>query len=184
VAAARSEFWKSEHKITHVLACLPWNVDSSPSDKRISVMDMCGVAIVKHFKETNEWIHQLRTTLPHARILVHCFAGISRSSTIVIAYLIDKHDFAFDNALYYVKEKRHCVNPNAGFKEQLRSYAEQKAVDRAFCVVEKNRRLKRMPKVAKQDALYRRILKIIWQYGEWHFLSDLKLVANSIFAIG
>ncbi|KAK2590028.1 hypothetical protein QQS21_012294 [Conoideocrella luteorostrata] len=39
-------------------------------------------------------------------VLVHCREGISRSASIVIAYLMRKHNMSLDEALAGVKEKR------------------------------------------------------------------------------
>lgn len=53
-------------------------------------------------------------------VLVHCNAGVSRSASIVIAYLILKVGMSFDDALKLVKGKRPAIQPNSGFVEQLR----------------------------------------------------------------
>lgn len=53
------------------------------------------------------------------KILVHCHAGISRSASIVIYYLIKKYKLSYHNALHIVKNKRPIINPNIGFKNQL-----------------------------------------------------------------
>ena len=47
-------------------------------------------------------------------VLVHCANGISRSPTIVTAYIIHKLKLSADNALKYVNERRK-INPNKGF---------------------------------------------------------------------
>lgn len=52
-------------------------------------------------------------------VLVHCAAGISRSSTVVIAFLMLKRGMTYDSALAFVKSKRKCVDPNPGFRSQL-----------------------------------------------------------------
>lgn len=66
----------------------------------------------------NDFINECREN--NDRILVHCNAGVSRSATIVIAYLILKCDFNFNDAYALVKSKRHCIRPNDGFLRQLR----------------------------------------------------------------
>lgn len=55
-------------------------------------------------------------------VLINCFAGISRSSTIVIAYMMKYHNMTFNNAFNYVKSKRWIVNPNPNFQIILKNY--------------------------------------------------------------
>ena len=43
--------------------------------------------------------------------------GISRSSTIVIAYLMFSKKLTYRSAYNLVKEKRHIILPNTGFEE-------------------------------------------------------------------
>jgi len=54
-------------------------------------------------------------------VLVHCQMGISRSSTIVIAYLIS-NGMLLKNAFDYVKKRREIISPNSGFLRQLIDY--------------------------------------------------------------
>jgi protein-tyrosine phosphatase len=49
--------------------------------------------------------------------------GISRSATIVCAYLIATMRMTADEALAAVREKRGIVSPNTGFLRQLEEYA-------------------------------------------------------------
>eukprot|EP01084_Bolivina_argentea_P106568 190672_1 len=53
-------------------------------------------------------------------VLVHCFAGISRSSTIIIAYLMKSKKMSFEKAFEFTKQKRSIVSPNEGFVKQLK----------------------------------------------------------------
>lgn len=55
------------------------------------------------------------------KVLVHCRAGISRSASTVIYYLMKKYKVPYNEALKYVREKRWIVNPNPGFVKILRS---------------------------------------------------------------
>jgi protein-tyrosine phosphatase len=52
-------------------------------------------------------------------VCVHCKAGISRSSTVVIEYLIKYHNMG-NEALNYVKKFRPIICPNAGFYRLLK----------------------------------------------------------------
>jgi protein-tyrosine phosphatase len=52
------------------------------------------------------------------QVLINCFAGVSRSATIVIAYLIYKNKWDITTVISYVKSKRF-INPNYGFICQL-----------------------------------------------------------------
>ena len=64
------------------------------------------------------------------RTLVHCLAGISRSVSLCIAYMMThvpskRQDFNTMNvyeALDYVKARRTIGNPNKGFMSQLIKY--------------------------------------------------------------
>ena len=53
------------------------------------------------------------------KVLVHCNAGVSRSSTIIIAYLIKYKSMAYRQALELVRKNRPAAKPNAGFETQL-----------------------------------------------------------------
>jgi protein-tyrosine phosphatase len=44
--------------------------------------------------------------MKNGKVFVHCFAGISRSATCVIAFLIDQRYMNFEEALLFVKRKR------------------------------------------------------------------------------
>jgi hypothetical protein len=56
------------------------------------------------------------------RVVVHCHAGISRSATAVIAYLMKTLKLDLEQAFKFVQSKRHVVCPNFSFMGQLRSY--------------------------------------------------------------
>lgn len=60
------------------------------------------------------------------RILVHCNAGVSRSATVCIAYLMKIESMTFVQAYNLVKSKRPCIQPNAGFMRQLKELNQNK----------------------------------------------------------
>ena len=55
-------------------------------------------------------------------ILVHCLGGISRSATIVTAYIMKSRKYRVKEALKFVKGKRTWISPNSGFIKQLKEY--------------------------------------------------------------
>lgn len=53
-------------------------------------------------------------------VIVHCAAGMSRSPTLVIAYLMIENRWGFEQAYNYVKKQRPLTEPNDGFVKQLK----------------------------------------------------------------
>lgn len=53
------------------------------------------------------------------RVLVHCQAGISRSATICLAYLMQAQRVRLDEAFDFVKRRRQVISPNLAFMGQL-----------------------------------------------------------------
>jgi protein-tyrosine phosphatase len=82
--------------------------------KVINVLDMPFANLAVHFKEGIAFINQALSY--GGTVLVHCYAGVSRSATIVIAYLMQEKRLTFMDALNYLRRKRPIVCPNFGFQ--------------------------------------------------------------------
>ena len=52
------------------------------------------------------------------KVLVHCAVGVSRSATLVLAYLMIRQNLTLVDAIKTVKDHR-VVIPNRGFLRQL-----------------------------------------------------------------
>jgi len=81
--------------------------------KIIDIEDDPRENIIKYFKECIDIIDKAN------KIFIHCMAGVSRSATIVICYLMWKEKKGVNEILKKVREKRSSVGPNFGFMKQL-----------------------------------------------------------------
>ena len=84
--------------------------------KLIIIPDLPKENIIQYFDECLLFLDD------NEKILVHCFAGSSRSATIVIAYIMWKYQIDFIEALQTVKKMRPIINPNYGFIRQLKIF--------------------------------------------------------------
>uniref|UniRef100_A0A914ERB0 Protein-tyrosine-phosphatase n=1 Tax=Acrobeloides nanus TaxID=290746 RepID=A0A914ERB0_9BILA len=56
------------------------------------------------------------------RTLVHCVAGVSRSASLTIIYLVKYERMSLRQAYHYVKSARPIIRPNVGFWKQMVDY--------------------------------------------------------------
>lgn len=65
-------------------------------------------------------ISLIETTLESGgKVLLHCMQGVSRSVSLLISYLIYKHQKPYEEVLSSCKEIREICSPNVGFQFQL-----------------------------------------------------------------
>lgn len=98
--------------------------DLAPCVKRylyINVMDHPKQDLLSHFETSNEFIENALKTSTN-KVYVHCVAGISRSASLVIAYIMKTRSMVYTDAYGLVSQKRHFVDPNEGFVRQLTLY--------------------------------------------------------------
>jgi len=60
--------------------------------------------------------------LAGGNVLVHCVMGVSRSTTLILAFLVKYRKLTLSQSYYHVFDRRKCVNPNCGFWRQLINY--------------------------------------------------------------
>ena len=73
-----------------------------------------------HLKIGTDFIHQ--QLKDNKCTMVHCWAGVSRSSTMIIAYLMKYQGFIFRDALTFVRKKRSKIHPNGSFVSELKIF--------------------------------------------------------------
>lgn len=88
--------------------------------KCINIADSSEQILSKFFDEAHQFIDEARRR--KCNILVHCQAGISRSPTIAIAYLMRVNSLPLQDAYNLVKQCRPQTDPNLSFMGQLMLY--------------------------------------------------------------
>lgn len=125
--AASNQMLLDHHGIKAVLTLtsenrLQYTTDKIFLHKYVMAHDDPRFDLSEHFEQCVEFIENARKN--RYNVLVHCMAGISRSATIILAYLMKTYKYRFDDALQYVRARRPIVNPNDGFVLQLRRLEE------------------------------------------------------------
>jgi protein-tyrosine phosphatase len=84
---------------------------------KINVDDLPTSRIGVYFDRCADRIHSVKQR--GGRTLVHCAAGVSRSASICIAYLMKYHKMNLRDAYAHLKTCRQIIRPNPGFFRQL-----------------------------------------------------------------
>ncbi|KFP89755.1 Dual specificity protein phosphatase 15, partial [Apaloderma vittatum] len=113
----------SRNKITHIVSIheSPQPLLQDITYLRIPLPDTPEANIKRHFKECITFIHQCR--LRGGNCLVHCLAGISRSTTVVVAYVMAVTELSSQEVLEAIRTVRPVANPNPGFRQQLAEFS-------------------------------------------------------------
>jgi len=130
--AAKNRDLLKLHHITHVLvaaANLPQHFPKELSYMQVPLMDEDHADLLSWFPQCIEFISSALAS--GGAVLVHCAAGVSRSSSVVIAYLLAKENLSVYSARESVRQKRPVINPNEGFVRQLHLFEQMgKRVDK------------------------------------------------------
>lgn len=90
----------------------------------VECLDLPETHLEAILNQTNQIIKSVSDKM--GRILIHCNAGVSRSSAVCIAYLMSEQKMNFDSAFALIKAKRECIRPNDGFLKQLKQMDQNK----------------------------------------------------------
>jgi protein-tyrosine phosphatase len=109
--------------ITHIL-CVADNIKPQFPDlftyKSIEILDTASTDIIAVLPECFEFIQQAYVS--GGKVLLHCFAGKSRSASVCIAYVMQSERLCLLDAFRYVRERRNLALPNTGFMKQLKQF--------------------------------------------------------------
>ncbi|XP_041013205.1 protein-tyrosine-phosphatase MKP1-like isoform X1 [Juglans microcarpa x Juglans regia] len=120
-AVAKNREILRQNGITHVLNCVgfvsPEYFKSDLVYKTLWLQDSPSEDITSILYDVFDYFEDVREQ--GGRVLVHCCQGVSRSTSLVIAYLMWREGQSFEDAFQYVKAARGVTNPNMGFACQL-----------------------------------------------------------------
>lgn len=111
------------YRITHVMTAMR-GVAVVPEHLQryyVPLDDHPFAEIASFLPQTSEWIHRALSN-PSACVLIHCAEGISRSVSVVCAYLMFVKGWTSTRAIQEVQARRVIAQPNFGFVKQLQEY--------------------------------------------------------------
>jgi dual specificity MAP kinase phosphatase len=85
--------------------------------RRLSAVDNSNQNLRQYFDDAIRFIDEVYSN--GGRVMIHCQAGVSRSSTITIAYVMARSQLGMLDAFRFVKSRRPIVAPNFNFMGQL-----------------------------------------------------------------
>jgi len=114
------------NNITHILNVgtgIPNGFPQKFTYCNVEILDLDETTIVNYFPKCFSFIEDAISK--RCGILIHCNAGVSRSASIVIGFLMENRGMSYQQAFDWVKTKRPKIQPNRGFIEQLKLYGER-----------------------------------------------------------
>ncbi|CAI0443040.1 unnamed protein product [Linum tenue] len=120
-AVAKDKEILKQNGITHVLNCVgfvcPEYFKADFAYRTLWLQDSPSEDITSILYDVFDYFEDVREH--GGRVFVHCCQGVSRSTSLVIAYLMWREGQSFDDAFQYVKAARGIADPNMGFACQL-----------------------------------------------------------------
>ena len=123
IIEATDKKWLQNRNITHIVNATKEIPNFFPSSIRylnLYLIDMPEQNLTHVLEKSYRFIKD--AVDKGGNVLVHCFAGISRSSSIVVYYLMNEYNWSYRTAMTHLKRMHPRANPNAGFVFQLNKY--------------------------------------------------------------
>ncbi|KAJ4488368.1 protein-tyrosine phosphatase-like protein [Lentinula aciculospora] len=122
LSAAVSSELRKRLGITHILSVCPELPSTGPNHLTIAVDDCEYDDLLIRLPEACQFIQNALDE--GGRVLVHCMMGVSRSATVLSAFLMQSRKLCSTQALELIRTRRPCVQPNYGFLKQLNAFAQ------------------------------------------------------------
>lgn len=120
-AVAKDRDILKQHGITHILNCVgfvcPEYFQADFVYRTLWLQDSPSEDITSILYDVFDYFEDVREQC--GKVFVHCCQGVSRSTSLVIAYRMWREGQSFDDAFQYVKAARGIADPNMGFACQL-----------------------------------------------------------------
>ena len=99
-----------EHNISHIVSILARDHFLVPTNNHLLISLNDGHPFTK--KQLEEGVAFIKSALgKNEGVLVHCMAGISRSSTLVSAFLMKELKYTPQQVINFIREKREIIDP-------------------------------------------------------------------------
>jgi len=113
----------NRHRITSIVSVME-HVDHIAVEHRshlvVALADAADTDLLTHIGRVNEHIHSERSR--GGVVLVHCLAGVSRSVSFVLAYVMTVTALDYWPCMDAITHVRPTANPNCSFRMQLRRF--------------------------------------------------------------
>jgi len=117
---AANKNWLEDHHITHIINATDIIPNFFPNDYKylnLKLEDTPQQSLYEVLEPSYKFIYGALGN--GGTVLVHCHAGMSRSVSIVIYFLMKLKKMTYIQALMYIRKHRPIAEPNQGFARQL-----------------------------------------------------------------
>ena len=118
--AARDEEYLKKNNISTVVNCAK-GLTSNYKDLKFMELNLYDKSYQKLFPKIDIAYRFIKQN-PNGNVLIHCKFGRSRSSILVIYYLMKEYGWDYDKCYKYIKQRRPIIHPNSGFVAQIKEY--------------------------------------------------------------
>ncbi len=123
--AAQDEDLLKLYSVTHILNMATGVQNYFPETfiyLKIDLLDLPTADLASQLPRCLRFIDDALRSDCTNRVLLHCNAGVSRSASVAIAYLMEQHRLTLSEAICRLKAVRPSIRPNDGFMQQLRNF--------------------------------------------------------------